>query len=329
MKTITKVELGIHENIAKKLIFIDGLARTGKSLFSSIIPSLKNVEHIQFFLMLEHMVSAVHLKSLDINSAKAILRMNLNELAYNIQLSRGVNFRPDDQSGVPNYHDPNVYEKRLRRPDSTEVVEELRAGTRFIPFQTHQLMATLTDFNQLDLDYQMLELFRHPIDTAYSWWNRGWGERWGVDVRAWSLTLQHKDQQVPWYCHGYEDEWLSLNPTERCVRMTLDLQERSVQEYLTASSSDKQRIHIMTFENFVQHPQETLRGICSFLHTEQTNKTWRFIEQAGCPRKMNGDLRARKLSELKAHVKPTLFSNLLDMSQTYETDLFGLARGNP
>ena len=50
----------ISNNLKKpKLVFIDGLTRTGKSLLSGIIPSFKNFEHLDFANIL---LSSYHCK---------------------------------------------------------------------------------------------------------------------------------------------------------------------------------------------------------------------------------------------------------------------------
>ena len=312
----------IIENIAKKLIFVDGVSRNGKSLFVGILPSLERVEHINVIYLLEQTLPAVSLGILDAQYLKVLMRLYLNELAYNIQIGRNVNFRYTDHTGVLNYKDPQVYYKRLSLKEGDTIVEKLLHSDLFIPFKTHDLLVNLEYLNLLDIDYKMLAMFRHPIDNIYSWWKIGWGRRFGIDPRAFTLAINYHSKPLPWYCAGYEDEWLTLNEMERCVLTVTDLITRSIEQY--KKSTKKDRIHLLTFEGFVQKPYEELEKICLFLDTEKTIHTPHFIRLANCPRELDSLDRERKFSEIKTQVKKELFHKVTKMSDLYETNLYGL-----
>ena len=61
--------------------------------------------------------------------------------------------------------------------DGPEAANAFRSDSKFIPFQTHDFLVNLQSLELLDLNYKMLSLWRDPIDNIYSWWTRGWGER--------------------------------------------------------------------------------------------------------------------------------------------------------
>ena len=312
----------VYENIAKNLLFIDGITRCGKSLFSGIIPSLERVEHINFFALLEQVVPAISFGTLDARYARTLIQFYLNELVYNVRIARNTNFRYSDQTGIFNYKKPEVYLKRLSCEEGDKIVEDLRDTNRIIPFQTHDMLVNIDHLNELEIDYLMIELFRHPIDTIHSWFIRGWGERYSNDPRSFTLTIEYNGSVLPWYCHGYEEEWLRLNPMERCLHTCCDLIRRAVEKYKTAAKKDK--IHILTFEDFVLNPEAELGKICSFLGTQQTVYTPHFIRLAKCPRKLEPRDREKKLSDIKTRVKRKLFDRLLEMCDSYETNLYGL-----
>ena len=312
----------IIENIAKNLIFVDGVSRCGKSLFDGILPSLERVEHLNVVHLLEHTLPAVSLGILDVQYLKTLMRLHFNELAYNIRIGRNVNFRYADDTGVVNYKDPQVYYKRLSSEEGDAVVEKLRCNDHFIPFRTHDLLVNLEYLNLLDVDYKMLALFRHPIDNIHSWGKRGWGNRFGIDPRAFTLPIDYNGQPLPWYCAGYEEEWLTLNEMERCALTVTDLITKSVEQY--KKSVKEEQIHLLTFEDFVQNPYEELERICLFLGTEKTIHTPHFVSLAKCPRELDPSDRKRKQSEIKAQVKKELFEKIIEMSDLYETNLYGL-----
>lgn len=320
------VKCFLPEDIAKKIVFIDAITRSGKSIFDHIIPSLEGLEHIQYNSLIEQIVPAFSLGLIEETYAKAQIRAWLNELAYNIKLSRNVNFRNNDRSSVLFYRQPEIYKERLSRKDGDDVVNELRIDKGMIPIHTHDLLANLKSFEAMEIDYKIIALYRHPVDTAYSWWKRGWGERFGVDPRHFGFTLEYKGRVMPWYCAGHEKEWLSLNPAERCVHTSMLMTRRSLKEYKTSRS--KKKIHLVTFEDFVQNTPEEVEKICVFLKTKPTKHTKDFISKEGCPKFIDVKSREKKITEFQANIDKKFLDELVKMSQSFEDGLYGLRRKN-
>jgi len=318
----SKFNYPLSENLAKNLIFIDGITRCGKSLFSSIISSFENMEHIQFVNLLERIIPSIKLGGTDIGFAKSLLRLSLNELAYDLQLSRNVNFRDSDQTGIDNYKEPDIYRNRLKLKDGDEVVDFIRNNEILIPFQTHDLMVNLDVVDDLEIDYKIIELYRNPIDNLYSWWTRGWGERFCKDPRTFTLTISHGEIPLPWYCAGYEEQVADLNPYEKCCIMGIDLIRRSIERQKNANHPE--RILTIRFEEIVQRPQGQLNRISKFINKSETKYTPEFVRAARCPRVLDPQERGQKLSVFKKNINPVLFDELVGMAENYDKDTYGL-----
>ena len=320
------VRYALTENIAKNLVFIDGITRCGKSLFSSIISSFETMEHIQFVNLLEQLIPSVKLGGVDVNYAKSLLRLSLNELAYNLKLSRNVNFRKSDQTGIYNYQNPDKYINRLKLNDGEDIVDLIRKSDDHIPFQTHDLMVNLDVVEKLDIDYRMIELYRNPVDNLYSWWTRGWGERFGKDPRAFTLLISYNGEALPWYCSGYEDQVVNLNPYEKCCVIGMDLIKRSIDKHVHAKNPEK--IMTVKFEEMIQRPEKQLERISSFIGEGRTQSTEKFLLEARCPRVVDPKDREDKLSVFKKNVNVKLYDELVDLSFRYENDTYGVPFGD-
>ncbi|HOS45042.1 MAG TPA: sulfotransferase domain-containing protein [Paludibacter sp.] len=316
------IEFGMQENIARNIVLIDGITRCGKSLFSGILPSLDKFEHIRFITLLEHVVPAMSLGAINPSCARSMLRTLMNEIAYDTLLSRNANFRPSDQTGILNYPRPQVYMERLTQEEGLPIIEKLRSCNYHFPFQTHDIMVNLNHFDSLDIDYKMIAMYRHPIDNIYSWFTRGWGERFLDDPQSFTLSISHNGNILPWYCANYAEEWLTLNPMERCVRTALDLLTRSIDQH--KKSQHTERILTLTFEDFVQDTDFQMKRICSFLETSTTPWTPAYLAEARCPRILDPKDRTRKLNEFKKGISSELFDKLVEFSKQYEHGLYGL-----
>lgn len=311
-----------QENIAYNLLFVDGITRCGKSIFSSVIGSLEGCEHLRFSTLLEHVVPSLFFKVTDPNFAASSMRTIFNEFAYETLLSRNANFRPDDQTSVLNYYNPRLYIDRLQREEGDNVVEELRSKARIFPYQTHDLMVHLEYLDSLQFDYKMIELYRHPVDNIYSWYTRGWGERFFDDATSFTLSIEHDGKILPWYCVGYEAEWCALNPMERCVRTVVDLLRQSVAQQKRAQNPD--RILTTTFEDMVERTDREMKRICEFLGRDTTAWTQHYLSLANCPRVLDPDSRKAKLKTFKAGISETLYESILEISKEYEDGIYGL-----
>ena len=318
----SKFNYPLAENLAKNLIFIDGIARCGKSLFSSVISSFENMEHIQFVNCLEQIIPSIKLGGTDIGFAKSFLRLSLNELAYDLQLSRNVNFRDSDQTGIDNYKEPNIYRDRLKLKEGDEIVDLIRNNEIVIPLQTHDLMVNLDIVDDLCLDYKIIELYRNPIDNLYSWWARGWGVRFCKDPRAFKLSISHGEIPLPWYCAGYEEQVVDLNPHEKCCVIGMNLIRRSIEKQKNANNPE--RILTIRFEEMVQRPQAQLKRISKFINKNETRYTSNFVSAARCPRVLDPKDREKKLNIFKTNINPKLFDELSVMEENYERDTYGL-----
>ncbi len=310
------------ENLAKNLVFIDGITRCGKSIFSSIISSFEDMEHIQVFNLLEKIIPSVKLGGVSKDYAKMILRLELNELSYNLQLSRNVNFRKEDQTGVENYKEPKVYLDRLEHAEGDGVVSHIRTHDIFIPFQTHDIMTNIDIINDIDLDCKIIEIYRDPIDNIYSWWTQGWGERFGKDPRSFKLLIPYKKALLPWFCHGYEERLISLNPYERCVVMGVDLIRRSISKQ--KKNIKKDAVMTILFENMVQSPDLEINRIESFLGKNRTKHTSKFVLKSGCPRVIDPKEREKKINLFKENTNKEIFDSLMSLSEYYKNEAYGL-----
>jgi len=317
-----KPNFALQENIAHNILFIDGIARCGKSIFSGVIGTLQDCEHLRFTTLLEHIVPSLSFGTVDTDFAKSSMRTMFNELAYEALLSRNANFRLDDQSSVLDYCNPKLYIDRLCRQEGAGVVDELRQKTRMFPFQTHDQMVGLEFLDMLELDYKMIELYRHPVDNIYSWYTRGWGERFLDDPTSFTLSVEYDGKILPWYCAGYEAEWLGLNPMERCVRTAIDLLRKSISQHRKPKHPD--RILTVTFEDLVERTDSEMIRISDFLGRETTVWTAHYLKKANCPRILDPNARIKKLEEFEAGISTALYDQILAISEDYENGVYNL-----
>ena len=101
--------------LPKKLLFIDGITRSGKSLVGPIMSSFKKSYPFQHQALLDNLMPLIKKKSINLLAAKSLLINYYNQNIYCLNISRQMNFRPDDNSSLTKNKDYKFYKKNLNK----------------------------------------------------------------------------------------------------------------------------------------------------------------------------------------------------------------------
>ena len=99
--------------LLEQIVLVDGQPACGKGALDPAIASMKRVEILNFSPQIENICGLSYLNKLDDNSAKTILRLEVDLVLYETMMSRNTNFRISDQSSVFNNINLFKYIKRL------------------------------------------------------------------------------------------------------------------------------------------------------------------------------------------------------------------------
>jgi len=311
-----RVKIGHHKQQIKKLLLIDGIARTGKTLLSKIIPSLKNFEQVEFCEFLEYILAGLHLKKIKYDYASSLIHQLLNEIGYNKLIGRKQNFRFKDLTSVKNFKNLKVYEKRLLKNEGNKIFNELKNTNNYFPLMTHDVMVNFSHFKKINLNCKMIQIYREPCDIIHSWYMRGFGYRWQVDPGTFDILTNYKNNLYPWYIAEKEHVWKKMNYVERCTKIVLDLINRSISNHKKNKSNKK--ILTITYENFLQETNYELKKICKFLNTSRTSFTDKILKKENCPAKYNYEKHIVKKKFIKRNINKKLFGDLEETSEKYK-----------
>ena len=251
--------------IPSPVCFIDGLARTGKRILCQLFPALDNMEHPHFFYLLEQILAMMEHNRISNDAARSLLTLQLNEFFCDYILSRKANFRPNELTSVFNARHPQKFFENLSKEDHPNNMREFSEGnTKYYSFQTHNLLTQFKTFKKLELPYKVISIFRDPIDTVWSWYERGWGTRFDSDSRAFTTLIQTNcNTKLPWWCLSINDLYSESSPMDRCILMHNILLRRAIESAKNLNWS--KGVLILKFEDLCQDPDIALRKISQFL----------------------------------------------------------------
>ena len=320
-----KPQICEYELLTKKIIFVDGLTRVGKTMVCTLLAYLRNVSTPQIIAPFEQLLPMYATGHMDRNALSAFLRLFFNERFYNFNLSRDANFRYDDLTSVHTSYRTKELFKNLGKADGQKIIDEMAKDTDIFQFMTHDLLTHYSVFKDLNIDVKVLELLRHPVDTIHSWYVRGWGERFdNEDPRQFTTLFKFGDKTIPHYALGVEEKYLGLNPIEKCLFMHNHLLDKSLTQYQKLSVAEKDQILLLKFEDILKEPSHEIGRICNFIDSEPTEYIEKAFHDARLPRKFNLAEREKKLMFIKGNVRDSLYQSLLSVVAGYESNCYDL-----
>ena len=133
---------------------------------------------------------------------------------------------------------------------------------------------------------------------------------------------EFRRKNLPWYCQGTDYDLSGLNPIECCVVIGTDLIQRAIDAYLGSKKQKKNSPYF--FLSICAEPDLTVDSICKYLGVETTVHTSEMILKARFPREISPRKR-KKIAQFEEGLRPTLFDRVMDFSDKYQTNRYGLA----
>ena len=88
------------EALINKVVFTAGQPGCGKTLFTSLISTLKRVEIFNFSPEIENICALNYLNKIDKDAVISLLKIQMDLDLYELMMSRRLNFRPTDLSSA-------------------------------------------------------------------------------------------------------------------------------------------------------------------------------------------------------------------------------------
>lgn len=183
-----------EKKLAKKILFIDGLSGSGKSLVGPLITSMKRSEYWVYDHLFEEIVVLLAKNKIDLGSAKSLLRIHADMNLYNLSIGRNVNFRLSDHSGVHYGMMEKEFKKRLKIKDGDYLLKKILKKNMWLPIMSHNILIYSDYLNKIfsDRDIFYISISRNPIKLICDFYNGKWESKINNNVRELYLTYKKK-----------------------------------------------------------------------------------------------------------------------------------------
>ncbi len=291
-----------------QIIFVAGSTRSGKIILSRILSSLEEFENIRVDHLTEQIAVMNKLGEISDDISITLLRYSIHFMTYDNYIGRNSNFKPTDFTSIWNTPNPRKYFERLYTNINDKSYGDSIQGDKLINsikksnllfhmmihYELMHVKILLKAFPKCTIYY----LRKHPVELIFSWLKKDYGENFYQNPRNSVLTFKYKNYIIPYYAVGWEDEFISLNKTDKIIFMINHIREQSQIEFNKLSLKEKARVKPILFDNLVQNPDKVIEELCSQWDTRITGYTKTVLEQENCPRSIEENERKNKLSEI-------------------------------
>jgi hypothetical protein len=328
-----------------KIVVLDGISGTGKTMFSKIIGAFEGMQVGQFDNMFEWLQISAGLGLIEIDVAEELIKYLVDQKLYDSMISREVNFRPTDLSSVlSNPTDSLKYIGQLFMPDGQDAFDRILRENPSLFLITHQLFEPLSVARSSFGDrLRIIESVRHPFYLIHHWEVALtlFGE-----TRDFSLVVEQNDIRFPWWANSWCDEFLTNNITENSVKSICSLMEPIINYTSSSTSKSTRYIQLIPFEFFVlepnkficeielfleKKPSETLGGVLIDQKIPRSNvsqgKRLEIYDRYGANELINSLDSYEQYLSLKKYIQGNcskrIFGEILEVANWYE-DTFGV-----
>jgi hypothetical protein len=185
-----------------------------------------------------------------------------------------MNLRFGDHSSVWQQTRRADYLKRLRAEEGPEVLDRIKSEKPIFQNMTHDQLANFHLHKEaFGNSLFIVEVMRNPVGLVESWIRRGWGTRFQADPLAFTYTLKWRENQVPYYAAGWEDEFVEASPEGRVIRVISQIWHDIQRTYEGLTDHEKAQVHYVIYDEFIRNPEPYLAPLAAFLGTTTTTDT--------------------------------------------------------
>jgi hypothetical protein len=293
---ITLVRNNTFEN---NILIVDGQGRSGKNLIAVLLSTIPSVEKMRLDSQIDYIPRYFALGKLSKDAAITALRTEFDEKHYYNSISRDVNFRLSDYSGVFKQGERLKYILRLFQSGDEEAVKRLVKNKPIFQEMTHDALHLANFyFEALGSRLKIIHVLRDPVENIFEQNKRNFGIRIGSDPRELQLAFSYKGNVVPLLALGHEEEYLNGNPLERLVLIVDAMFRANLAGYLKLDEYQKSKVIFVNFDDFVVNPYPYLVNLEEFIGAKFGRSSKRILKRENCPRVITKKERDDKINQI-------------------------------
>jgi len=314
-----EIEMRRGSTFGNEVIIVDGQGRSGKNLIAVLLSTMDRVEKMRVDSQIDYFARYYFLGKMSLDAAVIALQTEFDEKYYYNEISRDVNFRIDDYSGVLKQGKRLEYFRRLFLPADEAAVIRLQKKRSIFHEITHDgLHAATLYFEALGERLKMIHVFRDPVGNIYEQNQRGFGTRIGMDPRELQLTYYWNGHYLPIMAIGREEAWINGNAIERLVLIVDSMFRLNIQGYIDISPDHRKRVLFLEFENFVENPYPHMERLEAFIGEKFGKAKSRILKRERSPRVLDPLERQYRIDTIRHNIGNSYDKVFIKLIEDYD-----------
>ena len=306
MNNSMQYHIGEKPYLIQRPLFLNGITRSGKFLLGKLVSCIQSVEYYQYASILEHLPFLNKMGLVSEEAAIALIRIHVDEHAYNYLIGRNLNSRYSDASSIYNAPHFENYLSRSTTDDIPSLLERFKTGKRLSCFIIHEMLPNIEIY------------FKAFVNLAHSWYRRGWGNRYTDDSLSFAPVIKSSHSSVPWFAADWKEEYEVLTPVDRIIKSIYWITKEGKNTFDSLMPAQKERIFRITYEEIVEDTITSVQKIASFLDRPVLDDLSAIMGREKVPRKITSESRKIKLADFEREASPSHLEMLYQMIRDYE-----------
>lgn len=266
-----------YENL--EVVLVTGTCRSGKTLLSQIMGTMKNVEWIEEPWTIMQLPIIEKMGIINREFAKSLIRANLKELFNDNILLRNGNFRPKDLSNIWNIKEADEIFNRLNNIQTRDEVKKHMMDNKSVFLLTlPEVLPCIDLFYEALPNLKVIHVVRNGLKVAEMVKEKAWFSKESLlNPRNNQIFKKYKRTEfresffIPWWVEsGYEEKFMNYGYFEKGLYYWY-----RILNFNKFSDKEKEfkNYKVVRYEDLVSEPIKKIDELRGFLGVEETYKT--------------------------------------------------------
>ena len=308
----------IVQNIFRdNICLLSGCQRSGKSLVTAILPSLKKIEIINKEPVLGAIFSMYQTGELSNKAANYLISFVLSNVNYSNFIGRKINLKKTDETSIYNLLNYKDYLKKITTKSKIDLKK--LENNKTIIYDTHNVLLNLRLWCNLNRNIKIINVERHPITLIYSWFKNDFGNFRYSSISQ-ILLYKYKNKLVPYYALKWKKKYVKMSELDRIINIIYYLTKKSDSEY--KKFKNKNKILRIKYENILDNPYVNLKKIDKFLNNKSKIFFNKYSKKVNVSKKISENAIQKKLIYIKKKTSKDSHNKIHELITLYSKHNF-------
>jgi len=288
-------------HLIQELVMIDGIGRSGKGMLAHMLSCFNRVEKQHNLDMFEWIGRVWSARKISDDAAINLLRLEGDTRLYNLFISRDVNFRFSDDTGVFKNANSFKYLKRLiAKPHENTVNKIINEKPIFQTCMHDGIRNAEIYFMAFNKRLKMIYILRDPTYNIFEWQQADFAKSFNNNPRIFHNMIERNGVIVPFSTLGWEKEYLNISDDDKIIGLIDSHFKLNLTSYDSLDEKMKNDILIIQFNELVTNPITICDKIADFLQTGINYRLLKkILKRENCPRIIDPNKRDQMLNSIR------------------------------